>query len=277
MQTAKKSRIDQLILTWLGVFSTLGVLQPLTVVEALASPRSTAIIKKKSQRDPAQAETERQAKELLGKHYKKVAKSVSRPDAVTKYIRETTQKSLSKKWRKQSAKISRTIIAEAHRYGFDPVFLVSVIQTESAFNPLAVGTSGEIGLMQLMPDTGKWVAGEFDIRWQGKKTLRDPVKNIQLGAAYLSLLREKFGSDSRLYIPAYNMGPNAVKRSVSEEVIPVIYARRVMQKYLQNYDRIRQKRSSAEVLTSSTAAKKASHPQAVVRASEQPHSSDDNT
>ena len=192
------------------------------------------------------------ARELLGRHYKKTLKTADQRNDVTAFVRQITKSSLGKKWKKSASRISRAILEESKRHGFDPIFLVSVIQTESSFSPTARGTSGEIGLMQLRPETGKWIAQEFDLPWKGKKTLYDPVANIRLGSAYLSLLREKFGKDGRLYIPAYNMGPSRLKDSVAQRIFPIDYARRVMKKYLRNYSRIsklvEQERASREAI-----------------------------
>jgi soluble lytic murein transglycosylase len=218
-------------------------------------------------RDLAQAARTAHAKELLGKNYKKVADATDDSKKIQKFVLQMTTKSLPKKWKSSAVRVAHTILAESARYGFDPIFLVSVIQTESAFNPVARGTSGEIGLMQLMPDTAKWIADDFEIPWHGKKkTLSDPVQNVRIGAAYLSLLREKFGSDGRLYLPAYNMGPNAVKHAVAQEVIPVDYAMRVMKKYLRNYALIQAQmgiKPKSSILR--------------VDAAELPHAPDDNT
>jgi soluble lytic murein transglycosylase-like protein len=179
------------------------------------------------------------AKELLGYHHMKTI--VATPEgaiAVRKYVDDLVKSNLSKKWKKDASRISKAVIEESDKYGFDPLFLSAVIQTESGFSPTARGTSGEIGMMQLMPSTGTWIAHEFNLPWKGAQTLLDPVANIRLGAAYLSLLRERFGNDGRLYIPAYNMGPAALKEAVEQQVHPVDYAKRVMQKYLKYYSQI---------------------------------------
>jgi soluble lytic murein transglycosylase len=179
------------------------------------------------------------AKELLGNRYQRtIANIVDDHQSVKGFVEKMAFKSLPKKWKNQAAKIAQTIIEQSAKYGFDPVFLVAVIQTESSFSPVARGTSGEIGLMQLMPNTGEWIARRAQIPWKGAKMLFDPVSNIQIGAAYLAQLREKFGSDGRLYIPAYNMGAHKLKLAVAQQVIPREYAKRVMKKYLRFYSQI---------------------------------------
>jgi soluble lytic murein transglycosylase len=208
-------------------------------------------IRKPAEENPAQKQARVQhAKELLGVRYKKVTAAASKT-SIREFIEKTTERLLAKKFKKQAPQISQAILEESKRYGFDPIFLVAVIQTESSFSPVARGTSGEIGLMQLMPDTGNWIAHQAGAKsivlWKGSKTLYDPVMNIRLGAAYLSLLREQFGSDGRLYIPAYNMGPRKLKLAVSQQVIPALYAKRVMKKYLRFYHQIQARADQAGV------------------------------
>ncbi len=114
-----------------------------------------------------------------------------------------------------------------------------MIENESSFNPEVKGTSGEIGLMQLMPRTAKWIAGKLRMKYQGKKTLTDPVANIRLGAAYLAHLRAEFDFHGRLYLAAYNMGSANVQRALDRRIWPKDYAARVMQRYMRLYTELR--------------------------------------
>ena len=133
------------------------------------------------------------AHELLGKYYKE---STVRAGEHVKKINTTiyrwTRERLPKKFRKRYQAVAQTIIDESLKYGFDPVFLMSVIQGESSFNPDQVGGVGELGLMQIRPTTGKWMAEMIGLKWKGDQMLRDPVDNIRIGAAYLNYLRDRF-------------------------------------------------------------------------------------
>ena len=177
-----------------------------------------------------------QARELLGKYYKKsIVKSGERVTDINGFVKKTTASSLGEKWQKKKTAIAKTIIREARRNGFDPIFVMAVIQTESSFNPLAKGSSGEIGLMQLMPATGEWIAHKIGVPWKGEKSLRDPLTNIKLGTAYLTFLRERFDAHGRLYVAAYNMGERNVNQALDNEVWPKDYPVRVMKQYLKFY------------------------------------------
>lgn len=180
------------------------------------------------------------AKELLGKKFKKSnASKIEKESALNIEILNIVETSLPKKFLLKSEKITKAILTEANKYNIDPVFLISVIKTESSFDPLAKGTSGEVGLMQLMPKTGEYIAKKTGMKnYKGAKTLRDPVKNIKLGAAYLNYLREKFDNAAYKYLPAYNVGPGKVARTEKRKDIPKIYSTKVLKHYETLYKRI---------------------------------------
>jgi soluble lytic murein transglycosylase-like protein len=75
------------------------------------------------------------------------------------------------------------------------------MQTESAFDALAVSPAGAVGLMQLMPD----VASEM-----GVDDPFDPRQNIMGGAKYLRRLLDRHRGNMRLALASYNAGPGNV-------------------------------------------------------------------
>jgi len=91
----------------------------------------------------------------------------------------------------------------AHIYGIESALLHAVVTVESRYNPSARGPNGAAGLMQLMPGTAK--------RY-GVENVYDPEQNLRGGALYLRDLLEKFGSDVRLAIAAYQVGELTVSR-----------------------------------------------------------------
>jgi len=107
--------------------------------------------------------------------------------------------------------ISQHILKQSKKYGYDPLFLTALIITESSFNHRAKSKAGALGLMQIRPRTGKALASETNIRWQGKHTLYRPGKNIALGSFYLNKLYNRFG-DMKTALEAYNHGPTRTAR-----------------------------------------------------------------
>jgi soluble lytic murein transglycosylase-like protein len=91
----------------------------------------------------------------------------------------------------------------AARYNIKAAIIRAVIQTESAFNALAVSTAGAQGLMQLMPA----LAAEL-----GVTNPFDPRENIMAGTRYLSSLLDDHNGNLPLALASYNAGPGNVQR-----------------------------------------------------------------
>lgn len=179
------------------------------------------------------------AKELLGKHYKgSFAAQAESINAMHFSVFNDVYRSLPKAYKAKALDVSSTIIDEAAKYDFDPVFVMAVIKTESSFNPKAVGPVGEIGLMQLRAETAEWIAKLSGIDWRGREALRNPVYNVRLGVAYLHWLRSKFGASPNKYLSAYNLGAAKVKRMYASELKPREYSSRVMKNYKEIYLRL---------------------------------------
>ncbi|MGI9273058.1 MAG: transglycosylase SLT domain-containing protein [Woeseiaceae bacterium] len=87
-----------------------------------------------------------------------------------------------------------------------------VARSESLFMRDVRSSAGAIGLMQLMPATGKQVAQEIQLPYSGLDTLTNPQNNIQLGTTYLGQMAERYGGNRILATAAYNAGPHRVDR-----------------------------------------------------------------
>lgn len=96
-------------------------------------------------------------------------------------------------------------------YRLDPFLVTALIREESYFNPKAGSSAGAMGLMQLMPGTASFIASKNGIRYTGVSALYNPVKNIELGCAYLDYTKERLHEDNMLAVASYNGGPNIVK------------------------------------------------------------------
>jgi soluble lytic murein transglycosylase-like protein len=95
------------------------------------------------------------------------------------------------------------IYDEAKKNDLPPELVAAVVHTESKFVPTARSNRGAVGLMQLVPKTGKWL---------GASNLNDPAQNIQAGTKYLRYLTDRFSGDQQKAIAAYNAGEGNVRR-----------------------------------------------------------------
>lgn len=101
----------------------------------------------------------------------------------------------------------RVIRASAAAQGMDPAWLLAVARQESAFVDDARSPAGALGLMQLMPRTGRLVAHWLSTPYHGASSLLNPTVSIRLGARYLRSLLDRFQGNTALAIAAYNAGP----------------------------------------------------------------------
>lgn len=106
------------------------------------------------------------------------------------------------------------VIREASRQnGLRPDFVAGVIYTESRFRPEAESHRGAHGLMQMIPETARFVQRRSGIEGDFK----DPETNIRLGTWYLGYLAERYEGDERLMLAAYNSGEGTVDTWISED------------------------------------------------------------
>lgn len=105
-----------------------------------------------------------------------------------------------------------------------PELVRAVMHAESCFEPRAVSRVGARGLMQLMPDTASLL---------GVKDSFDAGQNIEGGVRYLRMMRDRFPSDWRLVLAAYNAGPGAVDKYKAIPPYPETqgYVKKVMAMY----------------------------------------------
>jgi soluble lytic murein transglycosylase len=93
--------------------------------------------------------------------------------------------------------------------GLDPSLLAALICQESTFAADALSPAGARGLMQVMPATGRAVARDLGMKYR-LSALTDPRTSLDLGAAYLRRMLERFGGETALALAAYNAGPHRV-------------------------------------------------------------------
>jgi soluble lytic murein transglycosylase len=93
------------------------------------------------------------------------------------------------------------------RRNVDPLLVFSLIRQESLFNSNATAAAGEIGLMQVIPSTGEYIAGQ--IAWEDYQhsDLFRPYAAVEFGGYYLQEQLERFDGNVPAALAAYNAGP----------------------------------------------------------------------
>ncbi|MEB3230274.1 MAG: transglycosylase SLT domain-containing protein [Leptolyngbyaceae bacterium] len=102
-----------------------------------------------------------------------------------------------------------TIRAWSHQRQLNPVLVTALMRQESRFQSAIQSTVGATGLMQVMPATAEWIAGQTDI---GPYDLTNPQDSIKLGTWYLDYTHGEYGNNSMFAIASYNAGPGNVAK-----------------------------------------------------------------
>ena len=98
----------------------------------------------------------------------------------------------------------RTYAAQRH---LDPPLVAAVIYSESRFDPNVVSGAGAVGLMQVLPETGRFIARSTGGTDFVAADLRDPDLNVRYGTWLLDHLRARYDGDIETALAAYHAGP----------------------------------------------------------------------
>lgn len=184
---------------------------------------------------------EQHAKELLKSKYNaKQFKEFSGDKEFSTYVKTYLKKSNPKL---ASKKFLKAVFKESKQYGYDPIFLMAVIKTESQFNERAVGSAGEIGLMQIKPETAQWICKKYGVKWKGPQALRNPEYNVKISALYFKYLKQALKSKSNKYVNAYNMGIGKLARTPAEDLAEHPYYHKVIKHYTEIYGALKKIKS----------------------------------
>lgn len=175
--------------------------------------------------------------ELLNKYSNKL--DIKSFEGDKNFYRYITQYLKGSNTKINAEKFTQTLLKLSQSYAYDPIFLLAVIKTESGFNFNAIGSAGEVGLMQIKPDTAKWICDMKNIKWRGSQALKDPEYNILVGASYFKYLKNILNSQSKKYITAYNMGLKSMKRTPALELKKHPYFGKVTSNYLTIYSELK--------------------------------------
>ena len=130
----------------------------------------------------------------------------------------------------QRRRIAEAVHREAERHGYDPLFVMAMIEVESTCSPTANGSYGAVGLTQIKPSTARAIAKELGVAWEGASTLVQPSLNVRLGVGYLAKLEQQLG-DPYLAIVAYNQGPGRVSGMTRQHAQRDRYVKKVLARY----------------------------------------------
>lgn len=97
--------------------------------------------------------------------------------------------------------------AEAAKYGYDPLLMLSLIRQESLFDPNAVSVSNAKGLTQVIPSTAIYIAEQLGWSNFQDPDLFRPYVSIAFGAYYLDEQLRLFEGNRAAALAAYNAGP----------------------------------------------------------------------
>src|ERR687890_1405953 len=105
------------------------------------------------------------------------------------------------------------ILQASEENDLDPTFVAGVVYTESRFRPDAESQSEAYGLMQLLPQSARFIQRKSGI----KGDYRDPEVNLKLGNWFLGYLEDRYNGDERHMLAAYNSGEGSVDAWISDK------------------------------------------------------------
>lgn len=112
------------------------------------------------------------------------------------------------------------IVANAAEFGLEPWHVAAVVRCESSFRETATSEVGARGLMQIMPDTGEWLAGKFDEEaGYTADLLYQPEINLKYGCWYLKWLMNRYEGNRTVVTAAYHAGHGTVDKWLEDTAI----------------------------------------------------------
>lgn len=139
------------------------------------------------------------------------------------------------------------IVTYSKKNNVDPFLVAAIIKNESNFKHDAVSKVGAVGLMQIMPETGRWIAEQMGLENYQDSDLYQTKKNIRMGCWYVGELEHEFQHNLVLLMVAYNAGRGQTHEWMQEngwdynfndiESIPYPDTREYVAKVMQDRDK----------------------------------------
>jgi soluble lytic murein transglycosylase len=136
--------------------------------------------------------------------------------------------------------------ARAEPHALDPYLVAGLIRQESEFNPQARSRAGALGLMQIMPATGRGLASTLGIASFSTAQLFLPDLSLRLGTYHLKQVFNRYQNELEISLAAYNAGEHRAAKWLQwgdfdepgkfVETIPFTETRGYVQSVLRNAD-----------------------------------------
>jgi soluble lytic murein transglycosylase len=124
----------------------------------------------------------------------------------------------------------------------EPAIVYAIARQESAFNPRTVSPANAMGLMQVTPGAGRFIAQTYGVKYNRRRLLHDDVYNVQMGAAELGGNIQIYRGSYILAFAAYNAGRGRVKQWIARfgdprdpRVDPIDWVERIPFSETRNY------------------------------------------
>ena len=130
-----------------------------------------------------------------------------------------------------------------HKHGLEEAWVYGLMRQESRFAVKVKSDAGAAGLMQIMPDTARWVARQIGMKGYRKGLIHQLDVNIKLGTYYMKTVSHQFEDNPVLASAAYNAGPTRAQQwrstkplegAIYVETIPFDETRDYVKKVLSN-------------------------------------------
>jgi LysM repeat protein len=108
------------------------------------------------------------------------------------------------------AEVGALIERTAREHGWNPAFVKALAWQESGWNNNVVSSSGARGIMQIMPDTGRFISERLAGR---TLDIGDPADNVLAGVLFLDHLHRLTGGDRDMILAGYYQGLGSVQRN----------------------------------------------------------------
>jgi hypothetical protein len=111
-------------------------------------------------------------------------------------------------------KIASAVVDYSDQYDVPTNLVLGMMRRESNFKAKAKSHAGALGLMQVMPETGKEISADVGKRRYHLYNIRD---NIHFGTYYIRKMLDRFDGNVELAVRAYNCGPTYTEKVVGGE------------------------------------------------------------